>query len=490
MSKIIVVGAGMGGLTAALDLSAGGHDVTLLERHAAPGGKLREIEVGGRGIDSGPTVFTMRWVFDDLFRDAGLDFERHVELASADVLARHSWPDGDRLDLYTEVERSAEAIAAFTGAKDAEAYRRFARKSQSIFETLDHSFMRRDKPGPVELSLSLGLRGLPRLAATKPFVSLWRELGSLFTDQRLRQLFARYATYCGSSPFDAPATLMLIAHAERAGVWCVSGGMQRLAEAVAEASTKRGADLRFGNGVAKISTQRNASFEVVLDDESVLEADAVVFNGDVAALEKGRLGTDTSNAQSSRTREARSLSAITWSAISELDDFPLAHHNVFFGSDYRAEFSAIFDSGSICDQPTVYVCAQDRGAGRSRPDGEPERLFVLINAPPTELGDDVVARAQNNAFELLHRQGLTIDLAATPHARQLPQDFDKRFPDSQGAIYGWPTHGWFGSFRRGGATTKIPGLFCAGGTVHPGPGVPMAALSGRIAARAALSYLS
>ena len=121
----------------------------------------------------------------------------------------------------------------FAGSTEAAAYRRFARESQRIFDTLDHSFMRREKPSPVALSLSLGVRGMPRLYATKPFTSLWQELGRLFKDPRLQQLFGRYATYCGSSPFDAPATLMLIAHAERAGVWIIDGGMHRLAQAMA-----------------------------------------------------------------------------------------------------------------------------------------------------------------------------------------------------------------------------------------------------------------
>jgi 1-hydroxycarotenoid 3,4-desaturase len=487
---VAVIGAGMGGLSAALDLAASGFDVTLLERHERPGGKLREIEIAGRGIDSGPTVFTMRWVFEDLFACAGLRLEEHLTLHSAGTLARHSWLDGSRLDLFADIDRSAEAIEAFADRREADAYRRFAAQSEAIFATLDHTFMRCDKPTPVGLSMSLGLRGVPRLYATKPFVSLWNELGRLFRDPRLRQLFGRYATYCGSSPIDAPATLMLIAHAERAGVWFVDGGMQRLADAVASAASDAGAELRFESGVAELRASNGGGFEIILDDGATFAADSVVYNGDVLALEKGMLGPDASGALPTRRKEYRSLSAITWSLLARVADFPLEHHTVFFGGDYPDEFASIFDRGSISNEPTVYVCAQDRGHGaRPAPDAE-ERLFLLVNAPPAALSQDAVQRAEDAAFALLARQGLELRPDANAVQRQTPADFDARYPGSEGAIYGWPTHGWMGSFRRSGAGTAVPGLFCAGGTVHPGPGIPMATLSGRIAADKVRAYLS
>ena len=243
--SVIVIGAGVGGLSAATELAARGLDVTLLERHATPGGKMRRLTVDGAGIDSGPTVFTMRWIFDDLFAALGENLSDHLTLEPVERLARHSWPDGNTLDLYADVDRSVEAIERFAGAREAQAYRNFAAQSQRIFETLDQTFMRTQKPNPVQLTFSLGLRGVPRLYATQPFTSLWRSLVKVFRDDRLRQLFARYATYCGSSPFLAPATLMLIAHAERAGVWKVGGGMHVLAQTLASLAQARGARLRY-----------------------------------------------------------------------------------------------------------------------------------------------------------------------------------------------------------------------------------------------------
>ena len=319
-----------------------------------------------------------------------------------------------------------------------------------------------------------------------PFQTLWAELGEIFADPRLRQLFGRYATYTGSSPFQAPATLALISHAERLGVWLVDGGMVRLPIAIAEAATTAGAVIRYGAQAESIE-RHNRGFTIRLSDSDSVDAKAVVFNGDVNALSKGMLGETLKRALPDRRAEDRSLSALTWSLQAEVSDFPLEHHTVFFSGDYTAEFRALA-KGTIAGEPTVYVCAQDRHNADAP--GGPERLFLLINAPATRLSEEAIRQAQESATSLLARQGFNVTLVGPDVERRTPDDFERLFPGSDGAIYGWPTHGWNGSFRRAGAQTSIPGLFSAGGTVHPGPGIPMAAQSGRIAAAAVRRYLS
>jgi 1-hydroxycarotenoid 3,4-desaturase len=479
--RVVVVGAGIGGLAAAIDLAASGYAVTVLERGPEPGGKMRELVANGTGIDSGPTVFTMRWVFDALLEAAGTRLEDEVSLARADRLARHVWTDGSRLDLYSDIDRSAAAIEAFAGRAEADAYRRFSTDCERVYETLAESFMQREKPGPVALGLSLGVSGLPRLYATRPFTSLWNDLGRYFDDPRLRQLFARYATYTGSSPFAAPATLKLIAHVERAGVYYVEGGMQRLAEALMRVARRHGADFRFATGAREIRCRHGRVVGVLTDHDDLLGTEQVVFNGDVAALSAGLLGADVTRAVPPRSGEPRSLSAITWSLTADVD-YPLDHHTVFFGDDYPAEFRALFDRGTVCNLPTVYVCAQDR-AGTDSSAG-PERLFFLVNAPPKQHSVEELAAAEERAIATLEHSWAAASLRAPGRVRFTPNDFGERFPGTGGAIYGWPTHGMFGSFRRHGSHAVMSGLYLAGGSVHPGPGVPMTAISGRLAAAA------
>jgi 1-hydroxycarotenoid 3,4-desaturase len=486
-NHVIVVGAGIGGLAAAIDLAASGLRVTLLERHANPGGKMREHRVGDQLVDAGPTVFTMRWVFEELFARAGARFGERVQARQSELLARHAWVDGSRLDLFADLDRSAAAVAEFAGATEAAAYRRFARESQQMFETLDHTFMRVERPSPTGLTRALGLGGLPKLYATKPFATMWRELGKIFKDPRLRQLFGRYATYCGSSPFDAPATLMLIAHAERAGVWFVDGGMQRLADAMATLAEELGVALRYGADVTHLHAPQGRVRGVELEDGERIDADAVVFNGDVMALNNGLLGHAVRQATQPRPGEPRSLSAITWSLHARTEGFPLHYHNVFFGSDYPDEFSSIFARRRVTAEPTVYVCAKSRVDESAPADREP--LLLLINAPPRPFPDDELAAIEDRTFEFLQRHGLEVDIEGGAGQRTTPNDFARLFPGTDGAIYGWPTHGWSGSFKRHGCRAKVPGLYLAGGSVHPGPGVPMVAQSGRLAAAAVRSDL-
>ena len=377
--RIVIAGAGIGGLAAAVALAAAGFRTTVVEATDRPGGKMRAVAVAGRPIDAGPTVLTLRWVFDRLFEEAGADLGDWARLVRADRLARHAWPDGARLDLYSDVERSATAIAAFAGRREAEGYRRFCERAQTIYETLRESFIDGSRPGAIELA---GRVGLTHIGGISPFASMWRALGEHFADPRLRQLFGRYATYCGSSPFLAPATLMLVAHVEREGVWLVEGGMVRLAEALAGLAAARGAEFRYGARVARIVTAGGRVAGVETDAGERIAADAVIWNGDVAALAAGAAGPEARRAVG-QTSADRSLSAVTWAMSARATGFPLIRHNVFFSRDYRAEFDDL--SRRLPAEPTVYVCAQDRG-DEDRGDDDlapsgPERIFCLVNAP-------------------------------------------------------------------------------------------------------------
>jgi 1-hydroxycarotenoid 3,4-desaturase len=483
--RIVVIGAGVGGLAAALDLAARGLEVLVLERAATPGGKMREVAVGGARLDAGPTVFTMRWVFEELFAAAGAALSDHLVLHPADVLARHAWSERERLDLFADLERSADAIGAFAGPAEARRYREFSERARRIYGTLERPFIRAARPSPQSLVFGAGVRGLSDLWRISPFDTLWRALGQHFHDPRLRQLFGRYATYCGSSPFLAPATLMLVAHVEQDGVWLVDGGMHRVARALERLAAARGASFRYGAEVAAIESSGGRVAGVRLATGERFEARAVVVNADAAAVSSGFLGRDVARAVPPVAPAARSLSAVTWALLAETDGFPLARHSVFFAADYAAEFDDIFRRARLPAAPTVYVCAQDRddrGAGARGP----ERLLCLVNAPPTgdahRFDPAEIRTCEERTFDRLARCGLQVRRHLDRTAVTTPADFERLFPATGGALYGPASHGWTASFSRPGARTRVPGLYLAGGSTHPGPGVPMAALSGRAAA--------
>lgn len=485
--RVVVIGAGAGGLAAAITLAARGVRVTLLEKEATPGGKMRQVVAGGKRIDAGPTVMTMRWIFDDMLAPAGVRLEDIVTLSRAETLARHFWPDGSSLDLFADIDRSAEAIAAFADPRNADGYRRFCADSAFVHDLLRDSYIADQRPGPLELASRIGLLRPGALFALRPFSTLWSALGGYFPDERLRQLFGRYATYVGSSPFAAPATLMLIAHVEQAGVWLVREGMHGLAAALADTATRLGVDIRYGAQVSAIETRDGRVSAVRLADGGSVAAEAVVFNGDVSAL-AGLVDAPRPRLPRPVPAADRSLSALVWCVRAQTGDAPLAHHTVFFSKDYRAEFDRLKRGQIPVADPTIYICAQDRDdAGRLDPaarDGE--RLLVLVNAPA--LGDSGAPSRQEVAScrEMVTARLAQAGLEMRSQAEVLtgPEGFDALFPGSGGAIYGRASHGWTASFRRSGARTPIAGLYRAGGSVHPGAGVPMAAMSGRLAAQA------
>ncbi|MEM9344328.1 MAG: 1-hydroxycarotenoid 3,4-desaturase CrtD [Pseudomonadota bacterium] len=484
MERIVVIGAGVGGLAAAMRLAHSGADVTVVEAHGTPGGKMRTLPSPAGPVDAGPTVLTLRHVFDDLFSASGTRLEDHVTLVREDILARHWWPDGSSLDLHADRDDSARAIRAFAGVQAEDQFRAFAARTSALFDAFDAPLMRAPEPSPVAIALQVAMRPslFPAIGAVS---TMARKLALEFRDPRLRQLFGRYATYVGGSPYQAPAVLRLVADAEARGVWSVTGGMHNLARAMARVASDNGADLRFNSPVDRIEVQGGKTTSVLLSSGERLKADTVIFAGDPNALHSGLMGQSTQAAISKTAVQPRSLSAEVWAFAATPVGPDLARHNVFFNADPRTEFDPI-SAGNPAEDPTVYVCAQDRGTGQTPP--EVERFETIVNAPPTTADQPEDTHAcRTRTFTALAARGLRFSPDPPDSALTTPSGFNALFPASHGSLYGRSPHGAMATFARPTARTRIPGLYLAGGGAHPGAGVPMAALSGLHAAAAILT---
>jgi 1-hydroxycarotenoid 3,4-desaturase len=484
--KIAVIGAGMGGLCAAIRLALAGQSVTLVEAQDGPGGKMRSVPSVAGPVDAGPTVLTMRHVFDDLFAASGERLEDHLTLVAQTCLARHFWLDGSRLDLFANADESAAAIAQFAGQKAEAEFIRFNRLTARLYHAFDAPMVQAARPSIPRIILNT-LANPAIWPALLPGRSLEQLLTKSFSDPRLRQLFGRYATYVGGMPHLSPAVLSLIWQAEARGVWAVQGGMGQLAQALAGLAQRLGVTLRYGTSAQSVQRQSGRVTGLVLSDARVLPCDAVVFNGDPAALLAGLLGNGAQQALAPAAAHPRSLSAWVWSFAATPSAIDLVHHNVFFCSNPALEFAPI-GKGQMPIEASLYVCAQDRGHGTAP---AVERFEIIMNAPPKSSQSlNEVSECRAKTFPQLARFGLTFQEPPPDGALTTPQGFAARFPGSQGALYGRSPHGVMASFQRPGARTQAAGIYLAGGGAHPGAGVPMAALSGKHAAEAILSDLA
>jgi 1-hydroxycarotenoid 3,4-desaturase len=268
--------------------------------------------------------------------------------------------------------------------------------------------------------------------------------------------------------------------------------MHAVALALAKFAASKGVQFRYGNACQEILVQGGQARGVLLASGERLAAESVVFNGDSNALATGLLGAGAQGACAPVPRHKRSLSALTWSMHARASGFPLVRHNVFFDTDYASEFQDIFGRRRLPQRGTVYVCAQDRTDDATDPGG-PERLLCLVNAPadgdthPFDASETQPCHTRSLA--LLQQCGLTLQAQAHQVALTTPRQFHQLFAATGGALYGQATHGWMAAFQRPGSRSKLPGLYLAGGSVHPGPGVPMAAMSGRLAAETLMANL-
>ena len=486
MSRIVVIGAGFGGLAAAARLAAAGHDVTIVERSTTLGGKLgryeRRTDAGVFRFDTGPSLLTMPQIFDDLFRITGSTLENELDLVALDPLVRHVFPDGSVLDSTSDPAQFAHRIAATFGHRAAADWQRLWRRSERVW-TASWRHVIRSRVDSLWSLATLWWR-LGDLAAIAPGRTL-RGLGrSYLSDPRLRLMLDRYATYAGSDPRRAPAALVAIPYAELTfGGWYVGGGLASLAEALGRGCDAQGVRIRLGVAATRIETAADRVTGVHLADGERLAAEIVVANADAATVYRDLLPRRGHPAKVGD----RSLSGFVLLLGVRGHSPGLAHHTVFFPPDYDAEFDAVFGHPARpVDDPTVLVTVADDP--KMRPEGA-EAWYILVNAAPHGRSNAAVdwrlpGRADTYAdrvLETLAARGLEVRPRVMFREILTPADLAEATGTPDGAIYGTARHGLRGLVRPANRG-PVRGLFLVGGSAHPGGGLPMVALSAEIVA--------
>jgi phytoene desaturase len=494
VARVVVVGAGMGGLAAAARLATAGHSVVVCEQSPTVGGKVGRFSRDGFSFDTGPSLLTLPAVYRDLFRKTGGPLERVVDLVEVDPACRYRLPPtGTHPATWLDLPNASRAgrrraFDAVLGPGTGEDWERLMERGQAIWQATR---------GPFLESAVDGGRDLVRLArrwGDVRTVAPWQTLRGLgrqhLRDPRQRLLLDRYATYTGSDPRRAPAALAVVPYIEQTfGAWYVRGGLRQLALALLERAVERGVTVRTGQPVVQVLVEGGRASGVRLASGERLAADVVVANADAAHVYGQLLPDSTAGATRVARRRLRrappSLSGFTLLLALRGRTRGLAHHTVLFAEDYDAEFDAVFGrSPRPVDDPTVYVSAPDDPA--LRPDDAHESWFVLVNAPqqgPVDWAAPGVADAYaDRVLAVLAARGLDVRDRLLWREVRTPADLAAETGAPGGRIYGSSSNGAAAAFLRPANRSPVPGLFLVGGSTHPGGGLPLVGLSAAIVA--------
>ena len=476
-SRAIVIGAGLGGLAAALRLAVRGWDVAVYEQGTTVGGKMNRWTCNGFQFDTGPSLITMPWVFSGLFESIGAHMDDHVQLRRVDPLARYVFDDNVRFQVSAGLPEWLETLRTLD-PRDKQGFLRLMGLGARIYRLSIHTFFRRSPLEPPDRAAISALRHLPLRHAWGRYD---RTIRSLFKDPHLRRMYERFPTYVGSSPYRIPATLTIIPFLEHAfGGWYVTGGLYQIVASLVRLAETQGIRLHTGRRVRRIVSRKHRIRGVELTDGTFHACDVAIMNGD-ASMARVLLGE--SGAMPLPERE-RSLSGFVMLVGIHRRLPDMAHHTVYFSSDYNAEFRDLFDRRRFPEDPTVYVSMPSK---RDRtvcpPDGE--TLFIMANAPANdnngwEPGD--ITAAKDRIFARLQKGGFPdIEKDMAVSSIWTPRRMSEAYDMPGGAIYGTHAHGWRRAFLRpANKDNRYKGLYYVGGSTHPGGGTPTVLLSARI----------
>lgn len=481
MSKALIIGAGIAGIATAIRLSVKGYAVEVFEANDYPGGKLTQIKQDGFRFDAGPSLLTMPQYVNELFQLAGKEPSQFFDYQKLDIICKYFYEDGSLITAYADEKKFINEVDKLTG--EGNALRQYIKKSGRIYELTDHVFLQRSLDQLKSFLNWKAIKSLLKFGEIDSLRTMHEANSQFFRDKRLQQYADRYATYNGSDPYQAPATLNVIPHLEQHfGAYFPKGGMYQITNCLVELAESLGVEFNYRSKVDEIVLKDKKAIGIKVNGEAI-NADILVSNMDVWFTYHKLLGQYPQYHPQKVLGQERSSSALIfyWGIRKRFPELDL--HNIFFSDDYKAEFDHIWQKQTIYYDPTVYINI----TSKFKPDDAPpgcENWFVMINVPSNkgQNWEQLIAEARVNILKKLSRI-LKVDVAELIISESIldPRSIESRTSSYQGAIYGISSNNRYAAFlRHSNRSPQIKKLYFCGGSVHPGGGIPLCLLSAKI----------
>jgi phytoene desaturase len=478
--KALIIGSGVAGLSTAIRLRNAGFDVEVFEANDYPGGKLSEIRLGKYRFDAGPSLFTMPQFVDELFVLSGKDPRDFFSYKQKNVVCEYFFDDGTRFTAFADLEKYAsEAAEIFQVEKNT--VLRYFRNSKKKYDLTAPLFLEKSLHRLSTYLSADALKAVAQLGALDIFSTLNEHNASYFKDERLQQLFNRYATYNGSSPFLTPGIMSMIPHLEQHfGTYVPVGGMISITNALHRLAVDIGVKFNFSSKVDKIIIRNSSAKGLVVGGREV-PGDLVVSNMDIVPTYRKLLKEQIAPEKTLKQDRSSSALIFYWGVKRSFPNLDL--HNILFSSNYRKEFEQIFTENRIPDDPTVYINISSKDEASDAP-VNCENWFVMINVPGNK-GQDWdawIPQARCNIVKRINRTlKINIEEYIEEEAFLDPRSIESRTQSYQGSLYGAASNNKFAAFlRHPNFSSELKDLYFCGGSVHPGGGIPLALLSGKI----------
>ena len=477
--KAAVIGSGIGGLAIAIRLAVKGYEVTVFEKNTHPGGKLAEIKANGYRFDTGPSLFTLPELVDELQEYAGEKTHEKLSYSKLDIICKYFYPNGKVLNAYADPERFALEAEIAVG-EDSGKIRKHLKKVAILYKQTAHIFLFSSLSKLKNFLTWAVLRAVLRFDRINLFSTMHQVNNRRFKTPEVTQLFDRYATYNGSNPFMAPATLNVIGHLENnLGAYFPNEGMYSIVEHLFYLAKSKGVDFQFNSLISKVTIHKGKA-RGVISRGTEFTFDLICSDTDVSYLADNMMDHPLKR-RLSKMEPSSSALIFYWGINKEFPELEL--HNILFSNDYKKEFNAYFKEKTIYNDPSIYIFISKKHVEGDAPAGC-ENWFVMVNAP-TVAGQNWEKLIQETRKNLVNKINSTLNTTIEAHIAfeeiGSPLTIEASTLSKNGALYGHSGNSKFSAIlRHPNFLRKIKNLYFVGGSVHPGGGIPLCLASARI----------